>query len=192
MHLDTIAVPKEEAEAKLAEYTGALREERNAEDEAIAAAYRAAARGLQIISLPQVIAAGGWHDNGLPRIAIARATWTGCTARWSGNDLLFFEDEWARNNGARVGKNIVRVAIGDRPSRAPWQAGRAPVPLVPPRHRPRRYRLSRCHILWEVETWSPVPAHDPALVRHIRGDLWAVLAVWDLTDVERAVLSGRP
>jgi hypothetical protein len=32
---------------------------------------------------------------------------------------------------------------------------------------------------------------DPALLRHIRGDLWAVLAVWNLTDLERYVLSQR-
>jgi len=33
------------------------------------------------------------------------------------------------------------------------------------------------------------PPRDPALIRHIRGDLWAVLAVWDLTELERAVLA---
>ena len=32
---------------------------------------------------------------------------------------------------------------------------------------------------------------DPALLRHVRGDLWAVLSVWDLTDLERMVLSQR-
>jgi hypothetical protein len=42
-----------------------------------------------------------------------------------------------------------------------------------------------------VEAWNEIPARDPALLRHIRGDLWAVLAVWDLTELERAVLGQR-
>jgi len=28
-------------------------------------------------------------------------------------------------------------------------------------------------------------------LRHIRGDLWSVVAVWDLTELERLVLSQR-
>jgi hypothetical protein len=51
MHLATLDIDVEQAKAGLDEYTGALRIERTAEDEAIAAAYRAAARGLPIISL---------------------------------------------------------------------------------------------------------------------------------------------
>jgi hypothetical protein len=47
-------------------------------------------------------------------------------------------------------------------------------------------------VLWEVEEWKRIPPVDPALIRHVRGDLWAVLATWDLTDLERYVLSQRP
>jgi hypothetical protein len=36
-----------------------------------------------------------------------------------------------------------------------------------------------------------MPPEDPALLKHIGGDLYAVLAVWNLTELERAVLSGR-
>lgn len=45
-------------------------------------------------------------------------------------------------------------------------------------------------ILWEAE-WQAVPPKDPALLRHLGGDLYAVVAVWDLTELERAVLGGR-
>jgi len=53
--------------------------------------------------------------------------------------------------------------------------------------------LSHYHILWEA-TWeqtNPPPPRDPALLRHIAGDLWVVMRTWDLTDLERAVLSAR-
>lgn len=196
MNLSTIEVTPEEAAAKLAEYEAALSEERSAEDEAIAAGYRAASRGLQIIRLSDAIAEGGVDDVGLPRLAIARATWPVCHVRWrySGgpNGQLCFSDEaWARGRGALVGRHEINVSVAEPPTSPARRGGVAPVPLVPPRYRPRRPRLANCHILWEVEGWTPEPAKDPALVRHIRGDLWAVLAVWDLTELERAVLAQR-
>jgi hypothetical protein len=65
------------------------------------------------------------------------------------------------------------------------------VPLIPPRLRPRKHRIRGFHILWEVDSWTPLPSKDPALLRHIRGDLWSVVATWDLTELEMAVLSQR-
>jgi hypothetical protein len=47
-------------------------------------------------------------------------------------------------------------------------------------------------VLWEAD-WKvhPVPPGDPALLKHIGGDLYAVVAVWDLTPLEQAVLAAR-
>ena len=88
------------------------------------------------------------------------------------------------NRGALIGKHTVRV---DRVPGRPPQANRSAdtwrtiVPLIPPRHRPSQRRVRGFHILWEVEAWTPTPSKDPALVRHIRGDLWSVVATWDLS-----------
>lgn len=197
MDLATIEVSKGEALAKLDEYASLIREDRTAEDEAIAAGYRAAARGLPVIDLPRTVASGGLHDNGLPRIAVIRADATRCFARWSGSDVIFADrDDWNANRGALVGTHSVRVpfAADELPhvsARIRWRSGSTMVPIVPPHWRPKPRRLRRCHILWEVESWTQIPPRDPALLRHIRGSLWAVLAVWDLTDLERMVLSQR-
>jgi hypothetical protein len=68
------------------------------------------------------------------------------------------------------------------------------VPVVPPKHRPARGMGDRL-VLWEVENWTwrstPRPPGDPALLRPIGGDLYAVEAVWDLTELEQLVLSQR-
>lgn len=71
-------------------------------------------------------------------------------------------------------------------------AFRAMVPHVPPGLRPR-HSLDGYATLFEVEEWakSPAPPRDPALLKHIGGDLYAVLATWDLTELERSVLGGR-
>jgi hypothetical protein len=190
VHLAPLDISADEAREKLAEYTAVLAGERTAEDEAIAMGYRAAARGLPIIRLSQAVAAGGYFDSGLPRIAVIRATEKDCYARWDGNSIVY-NDGVSRNQGALVGKWTVRVPIAEPPARRRWGGGQTIAPLIPPRYRPRWPRLKSCHLLWEVESWTPVPPRDPALLRHIRGDLWAVLAVWDLTELERYVLSQR-
>jgi hypothetical protein len=64
------------------------------------------------------------------------------------------------------------------------------VPIVPPQLRPK-HKIENYHTLWEVESWTLVPPRDPMLLRHLGGYLYAVLAVWDLTDLERAVLGTR-
>lgn len=193
MNITTLISP-DEAKAHLAEYEAQMLDERTAEDDAIRAGYRAAARGLPIISLRQAFATAGWHDNGLPRLAIVRADATRCRVEVGYADLVFDDltDQWHRNRGALVGRHTVRVSIERPPvaGRRQWR-GETVVPTIPPRFRPRPARLAHRHILWEVEQWDPTPPVDPALLRHIRGDLWAVEAVWDLTELERVVLSQR-
>lgn len=204
MKLDTIEVPVEEAKARLDEYRGMIAEERTAEDDAIAAGYRAAARGLPVILLSQVLSAGGWFDDGLPRLAIARADTQQVTVEvnpwWfyrGGDDqwtLQFLDDPGSTLRAAHVGRHGVTVPTVTPPAernRRMRVRGSTVVPLIPPRFRPRRRRLHGVHVLWEVERWDSTPPVDPALLRHIRGDLWAVLAMWDLTELERAVLAGR-
>jgi hypothetical protein len=53
--------------------------------------------------------------------------------------------------------------------------------------------LERYHVLFEVERWAkaPLPPGDPALLRHLRGDLYVVLGTWDLTALERAIILER-
>ena len=49
--------------------------------------------------------------------------------------------------------------------------------------------LDRYFILWEAD-WQRRAPVDPALLRPVGGDLYVVVATWDLTDLERAVLNG--
>ena len=192
MNLSEITVDPSEADEKAAEY--ARSEDRTPEDAALAAAYKAAAKGRPIISLRRTIIAGGWHGNGMPKLAVARAGDTECFARWFGADMVFADQDWnGVNQGALVNAHSVRVPVGydGRPRNPEWRAGRAMVPIVPPRHRPHWPRLRSCHVLWEAQ-WEWVAPEDPALIRRLIGDLWEVRATWDLTELERLVLAQRP
>jgi hypothetical protein len=193
MDLPVIDVPEAEAAAKLTEYAAIPHADRTPLDQAVIRAYRAVTGGGQVIRLPAAIRAGGFNDRGLPRIGVAGAEWDEVACRWSGGDLVFDDMLGQGNRGAAVGRHTVRVPVpgDDRPSGLMLHrvGGRSVVPLVPPACRPRRGKLSRCHILFEAD-WQPEPPRDPALIRHVAGDLWIVLSTWELTELEAAVLGG--
>lgn len=198
MELATLNVTPEQARAELEQYEEALRTERRREDVAIAQAYRAAARGFRLIRLGESIRRGGFFENSLPRIAVVRADAPECHVHWYWNDnaLIYTEDgNTAVNRGARVNGFSVRVPGMTRPdvpgrhrfTRNGWTVP----PLIPPKYRPRPRRLHGLHLFWEVESWNTrIPPRDPALLRHLRGDMWVVLAEWDLTDIERYALGA--
>lgn len=196
MNLTPILIDPDEAKKLCAEYEEAFKRDRHVEDQEIARGYRAAARGLPIIELSKVITAGGCFPNGLPRLAVARADAKICqveTYNYLTGGIVYHSDptRWISHRGALVGMKHVAVKATPEGLERRARDGQTIVPITPPRFRPRRSQLNNFHVLWEVEEWRLVPPIDPALIRHIRGDLWSVLAVWDLTPLERAVLAQR-
>lgn len=195
MPLNVLEVPQETAKNRLRAYRGALRKEHTALDRQIATGYFHIAQGRQVLTLTDTIRAGGFDDLGRPRLAVARAGTRHVFMQWEwGTGPLIFADNnnfWSLRFQNPVSDHALRVRL-DRPDVPPTRAPsfQALVPLVPPEHRPAR-ALDRYHILFEAD-WRPTVApRDPALIKHIGGDLWAVYAVWDLTELERAVLAGR-
>lgn len=211
MNLPTIEVGKDEAEAAFKEYRTAVRaqeKERYAEarrdyeaiDRAVMRGYREIAKGHSLIKLSEAIRAGGveertwtnqWNltqrTGTFPRLAVCRADARQCVCigvRRDGTVIYHAEDQWTRAK-----KDTVRLeAVFDEPEAKEMSAHRAIVPTIPPPFRPQ-HKLSGYHILWEAE-WDLTAPADPALLKHLGGDLYAVLAVWELTELEQAVLGG--
>lgn len=77
-----------------------------------------------------------------------------------------------------------------------FDAVKATVPIIPPEHRPGDHALSQYSILWEVEKWEalpkpPLPPGDPMLLKPLaQTGLYAVMAHWDLTEIEKMVLGA--
>lgn len=165
-------------------------------DHEIMRAYQLIAQGRLIIKAIESIAkAGRRESDGFPKLAIARATAEACflTLRGDGSATMASRDDgWggARRN-ERPNTRITLPAgsfTGLKPS-GNWRA-QALVPPVPLHLKPAR-GLDNYHVLWEAE-WQKVPPRDPYLLRRIgEGDMWLVVAMWNLTEVERAALASR-
>jgi hypothetical protein len=181
----------------------------------------AAREGVSLIALTPTLAAGGtmtrtniWHRGStmerrseylLPNLAVCRWQARFCyTLGVQADGGIEFIDslghDWRYRKGrVTIGEGTFTLPDGyewGRPIENRWDisAWAAMVPIVPPRHRPAT-GMGDLLVLWEVDDWRwetvPRPPGDPALLRHVGGDIYAVEATWELTELEKLVLSGR-
>jgi hypothetical protein len=160
------------------------REHRNAYtkiDGEIERIYRQIARGGKVIRALESIRQAGIDALQRPRLALIRADAKTCYLRLDADRLTFSMDRW---NNARDTRRKIEVPWPGMK----WQVGsaKAVVPLIPIYHRPAA-KLENYHILFEAD-WTGIPV-DPMLLRRMGRDAWVVLAAWELTPVERAVLA---
>ena len=198
-------------EYKRAVLTAAKPEERK-EYEGLWRGYKAIAAGQQVLDLGQTMhAAGVQEDTLFPRLAICRADARSCRCMLKQDGGADFVDDAYR--WGRAKRRTVTLPSGTLPSftmqwnqgvgipsryrpggileRQRWISSEATavVPIVPPRLHPRA-ALANYHCLWDA-VWTPAPPKDPLLLRHLAGQLYAIVAQWDLTALEQAVLRGR-
>lgn len=213
MELATIQMPKAEAEAALKEYRAAVREagereasdyetrasKRRAEleeaDKQIVVGYQALAKGKQVISLRATMLAGGEDELHRPRLAIGRADETAMrlTRYTNGRVDLDPVTSWQRGDNeppwsvSQTNRRFAFLGLLPEIDARNHVTAEAIMPHIPPAIRPMT--LDRYFILWEAD-WQRKQPVDPALLRPVGGDLYVVVATWDLTELERAVLNG--
>jgi hypothetical protein len=201
MNVETIRMDPAAAKAMIREYKRGAEANAAHEYRAVHLALHEVAKGRAIINLP--------HGD-RPRLAVARADREQIRFTWShgSTDGVFrtVNSELPRR-GRTPANDEHRFDLGRRPHASclrpnhSWEIeAYAMVPMVPPRALAQaRLRgmtsLGRLVILWEVETWHDsqqgvAPSRDPYLLRHLGGDLYSVLAEWDLTPLEVAVIAG--
>lgn len=197
MDLQRISIDRNVARQAVVQYRRAMQEARSEraklEDEAILRGYRAIARGQTIISLRDAIRAGGEFSTFLPKLAIARADEPRITVHRYGDGRLIFGRNIATawRTHRQMGRGVRQLPAGTLPRHASIPThqpivSNAIVPIIPPELRPNA-SLDRYWILFEAE-WSALAPSDPALLRDLGGGLYAVLATWELTELERVVL----
>lgn len=199
MNLDTITLDKAAARQAFLEYRRAVRARSAAEsrtreareDEAIMRGYREIVRGRQILNVRDAILAGGFDDQHRPKLALCRANAKSVRVRCDfDGDVRFYADvggDW--DTGLKADRRPFNGLVTWPEPRFQQVRADAIVPIVPPSLRPS-FALSGYDILFEAD-WRPrVAPRDPALLKRMGGDLYAVIAVWDLTELERAVIAG--
>lgn len=209
MDLSTIQMDADEALDRAAAYEELPNP--TEEERAIWQGFAALAAGKTLINLADAIRNGGCDEKGWPRFAVmaADAKWChlGVRAMSSGLTRWTFapRDPTERQSDRLIYRSVVPTKEGETVETGNWgwqsERRRALVPNVPPELRPRGkgtwkntpIALRHFLILWEVPEWeqAPMPPGDPALLRHLGGELYTVEAVWDLTELEQAVLAGR-
>jgi hypothetical protein len=217
MDVPVIEMEAEQAKEAFQEYREAVRstsKEKYAEarreyealDRAVMRGYREIAKGHALLKLSDALRHGGveerrwegdwWQQDRyvrrdfagtFPRLAVCRADarHVFCSGVQSDGTVIFRADEqWSRRKADEV---RVEKAF-DAPENHAARFHRAIVPTIPPPLRPA-HKLSGYHILWEAE-WDLSAPVDPMLLKHLGGELYAVLAVWNLSELEQAVLGG--
>lgn len=190
MEVQKIAIDPERARELWRDYKTHLHYSTPIDDE-VRRTYQLIAQGRMVIRALESIKNAGLDAEGLPKLAICRAHGQRCRLRRTtrGNAEFSHLASFGWNNT----RDVVRFADGTfkyPPAPHGWyREVEAVVPIIPAQHRPKR-GIANYHILWEAD-WHDVPG-DPLLLRRIgRGDMWLVLAQWDLTEVERAALAAR-
>lgn len=202
-----ITMPREQARDKLR----AFRRDTNKDAEQLyseaAKGYEALAAGTPLIQLSRAIQQGGFDSEMRPKLAIARADRREVKMSWQANrqEIRFdtikrWQDERHENLVINVGVGRTHGMLARDKNGNSWGyeiSAFALVPMVPADVRPTTGQLKEWCILWEVDHWyqrsqTAMASRDPLLLKRIGGDLWAVLAQWDLTPLEMAILEARP
>lgn len=135
----------------------------------------------KVINLQRVIEAGGYRyqkfgftDNRrLPRLAVGKGASVRVDMR---KGRVTFISDWT----TAIGMDISWARI------EPDVVGKLP-PL--PREAKRLLEVDKATmVLWEATYTNVAPLEDPAIVRQLVGNLWEVLHIWDLSEVEKEAL----
>lgn len=189
MEVQLLTEEKEAAAIKYKEYLQASKTCRDKTYDSLKKVYNQIRKGKSVIDVTDAIRNAGVRDNFHPYLAIARANSkeVRCIYRRNG-DVQYRSSE---NTFRLKRSDIVIPDCFKKWDGGPWELDlKAPTPIIPPRLRPQTLSED-FYILWEVDTWTPMPSRDPYLLKRITNNLFVVCAAWDLTDIEIKVMAER-
>lgn len=199
MQLPTIEMPTELAQKKLDEYRDFRLADLAEDEKVMKRSFKALAEGKKLFNLYEVMRRAGTNHLVQPRLGIARADWkevyfTG----WANGEGEFHptkstKDSNAKNNsiycrGKSFPEEIDKWGWSGYWGKDGEELLRSVVPVIPQQLKPP-HKLLNYHILFEPQ-WETLPGRDPILCKRISPNMFIILASWDLTDLELAVLEG--
>lgn len=214
MNVETISMSKEEALSELKQYRSRIKNSiKSRMNQILLDEYKSAidalvqlGKGYPILDIENVMRNAPVDSKERPRLAICRADQKQCHLYWrEESEMLFFlemgRSSWSNHGSLNIsvnmnrrhhftGLNISKSVMISKPLE-----GYALVPMIPPKIE-LKAAISNYFILWEVEGWADKqinskPDKDPYLLRRINSTLFAIIAEWDLTELERTIMKGR-
>ena len=209
MKVEQLTVPREKAIEEYEAYKEALKKPRYDHEQYLKdlkSIYGHMKHGRSIIDLWTSLTKAGLNKQGDPRLALCRADSKNVhfEKKEHGAGVFSRENGKPRNRWDRW-KDDTKIPEGifppwplKDPARTDYSGNRKRneietiVPIIPAKFlNALRGGLHNYHILWEVKEWKPTPPKDPILLKKLTPNIFVVLATWNLTKLERAVIQGR-
>jgi len=212
MELETINVAEEEAREQSRLLKKLFKENASIANNQIyrdlQRAYGHMKHGGKLIDIFEAFKETGQREDGDPKIAICRADASKCYLSKQTDGSAIFSHlnpgRWGRRESRKTYKEITVPAgtfvwLNKSGNVATYRSDiKDPevstiMPLIPPQIliESVKYNLKNYHVLWEVEDWKTEPPVDPILIKKITPNLFAILATWELTDLERAIIKAH-
>ena len=183
MKIETITLAKDQAKKEWAIYKETLRTHKDEYLKDTLKALSFLKRGIGVLDVKKLFDKVPLNKAGLPATAIAPAYRERITLNYY------------HNGQAEISQFSFKLSpfkeVDTQGYRVYSKRYQTYVPTIPPHLLPKGnlYR-GKYYILWEVEDWEEVP-RDPILLKRLTKNLFAVLAQWDLTPLEQAIIRGR-
>jgi hypothetical protein len=197
MNIEKFSMAREKAEKLWKEYVAACKD--NPKDKFLndmKKVYSQLKSGRKVVDINKIFEASLVNEKYEPKLAIAKAMNKEISMEYWENGTVLFSNgrgKWGRTTT----DDIVISNIFPKLPREQWDGQysnrknrKAPVPAIPASIRPKG-SLEGYYILWEVEKWAKIPPKDPYLLRRITPNMFVVVAGWNLSELERAVMRGR-
>lgn len=211
MQVEELSLPQKQAEEEFNALKEAFRQNARIRKEEIRrdllAVYGHMRHGKKIVDIYESFRKAGLNGYGDPKFAICRADGKQCFCLKIEDGSAFFSmkrlDRWnrtPRKTYADVSLPSGTFQWAPKDSALPMssyniknQVIQCLVPIIPAKILVKEVRasLKNYHILWEVDKWKQIPPRDPILLKRLTPNLFGVLATWDLTPLERAIIRGR-
>ena len=213
MQVEEFVLVKEKAKEELVALKQALKQQSSLAKEQVyldqQRVYGHMTHGGKVIDVFESFKKAGLNEDTDPKLAICRANAKVVFAQKLNSGSIFFQGDTQRPAWKMTKKNgDIKLPNGTfawtiEEATSQWNPNvkikqikhqniKTLVPIIPAKLLSLvRAKLCNYHILWEVEKWELLPPRDPILVRQLTPNLFGVIATWELTDLERAIIRGR-
>jgi hypothetical protein len=217
MEIEQLAISKQKAEKEYQTYKEELQLSKTQFNLDMKALYAHMRHGGKVIDVWESMKLAGLNKDGDPRLAIVRADsskvrfqrrinqrYTTLNGQTGYLDLIneggafYFQKKngkWSPN--WEIDVKIPNGFFPEWPKKQDGQYIKRQVetvtPIIPARlmNPLRSHKLKNYYILWEVDEWKLIPPKDPMLLKKVTPNMFLILAHWDLSPLERAVIRGR-